>query len=610
MRGFLVMRLAIALRAQTFIATAAVAIALSLFFSASASAQDKVALVIGNGAYRNVPELANPPNDAADIAAALGRLGFSARLVTNATYDDMRRALLDFSQRARRAEMAVVFFAGHGMEVAGENWLIPVDAELKTDLDAEQEAISLRSLMLMVSVSSKLGLVVLDACRNNPFVNKMKRTISSRTASRGLTAVEPATNVLVAYAAKDGTTASDGAGRNSPFTTALLKYIEMPGLEINFLFRNVRDEVITTTHNEQQPFTYGSLSREEIFFTPPLPNAALPAVDEIAWSSLKETTDEAALKRFTAQYPGSARRKDAEARIAALAAARAAQPVLPSPDQASWDMIKETIDDGALKRFVAQYPNSALRKDAEARIAVLTAARAARPVPPSSDQVSWELIKDTTDESALKRFVARYPDSALRKDADGRIAALEAAKPPKPAAPDDAAPIKDPLLLNEVRDRLYELNFDPGPLSGSLTDATRQAIREFEQQTNLSPTGIPTMGLLRRLREAGELKPWGAIVYGKGNAKWGMAWGQTSRKAAVAKARASCGDVTTCPVEISFFAPSCGVFAYSDSNWAIMARDEIGKAKSAALEGCSKRGKSCQVAASVCADGTQRVGAK
>ena len=416
-------------------AVAAPVIGAVFALSASAATQTKVALIIGNGAYKSVPELTNPPNDAADVAAALTRIGFSVRLATNVSYDEMRRALLEFSGKARNSEMAVVFYAGHGMEVAGENWLIPVDAELKTDLDTEQEAISLRAVMLMLSSASRLGLVVLDACRNNPFLAKMKRTISVRAVSRGLSRIEPTNNVLVAYSAKDGTTALDGDGRNSPFTTALLRHLETPGLEVSFLFRNVRDEVIAATDSEQQPFTYGSLSKEAIYLIPPPAVPPSVGADQITWSLIKETTDEAALKRFTAQYPSSALRKDAEARIAALAAAQAAKPVPPSPDEVTWVLLKETTDEAALKRFTAQYPNSALRKDAEARIAALAAAQAAKPVPPSPDEVTWGLLKETTDEAALKRFTSQYPNSALRKDAEARIAALEAAQAAKPVPP-------------------------------------------------------------------------------------------------------------------------------------------------------------------------------
>ena len=432
------MRLAIGPRGTKLVSAAAAAIAAFLALAAPARAQDKVALIVGNGTYQNVPVLPNPPHDAADVAAAFARLGFSVQVVTNASYEDMRRALLKFSGQARNAQMAVVFFAGHGMEMDGDNWLIPVDAELKTDLDVDQEAISLHSVMLMVSVASKLGLVVLDACRNNPFLGKMKRTIVTRSLSRGLSRIEPTNNVLVAYSAKDGTTAADGNGRNSPFTAAFLKYLEVPGLEVNFLFRDVRDDVIAATGGEQQPFVYGSLSKEAIYFkAPPVAPAppAADAADAAAWSLLKETTDGAALKRFVAQYPNSPQRKDAEARIAALEEAAATKPVPPRPDEVTWELLKETTDEAALKRFVAQYLNSPLRKDAEARIAALKAAEAAKPVPPRPDEVTWLLLKDTTDDAALKRFMTQYPNSPLRKDAEARIAALAAARAAEPVPP-------------------------------------------------------------------------------------------------------------------------------------------------------------------------------
>lgn len=162
--------------------------------------------------------------------------------------------------------MATVYFAGHGMEINGENWLIPIDAELKRDTDAANEAISLQSVMLQVSNTTSLGLVILDACRNNPFAARMNRTLATRgTPTGGLGRIEPVGNVLVAYAARDGTTALDGDTRNSPFAAALLRNIETPGVEVTFMFRNVRDEVMEATRNEQQPFVYGSLSRKAIY---------------------------------------------------------------------------------------------------------------------------------------------------------------------------------------------------------------------------------------------------------------------------------------------------------------------------------------------------------
>src|SRR5271165_4481465 len=250
-----------------FILGLGVSAALAGLVARPASADGRrVALVIGNSAYRNVPALPNPANDAGEVAAALTRLGFAVTLVTNASFEEMRRGLIALGRDAADADMAAVFFAGHGMEISGENWLIPVDAELQKDTDAANEAVSLGSVMLQVSNTGSLGLVILDACRNNPFAAKMRRSLTLRAAARGgLGLIEPVGNVLVAYAARDGTTALDGDGRNSPFTTALLHNIETPGVEVTFMFRNVRDDVMEATGNEQQPFVYGSLSRRAIY---------------------------------------------------------------------------------------------------------------------------------------------------------------------------------------------------------------------------------------------------------------------------------------------------------------------------------------------------------
>jgi uncharacterized caspase-like protein len=196
--------------------------------AAPAFAAGRVALVIGNGLYQKVPALPNPPRDAADIGQALQRLNFKVTQLSNASAADMRKAIVEFGRTAEGSEMAVVFYAGHGMEVGGENWLIPVDAELRGDTDAENEAVSLRGITLQVGKASQLGLVILDACRNNPFSAEMQRSSMTRSVSRGLAPTEPTDNVLVAYAAKGGTVANDGDGKNSPFTKALLRHIEVP----------------------------------------------------------------------------------------------------------------------------------------------------------------------------------------------------------------------------------------------------------------------------------------------------------------------------------------------------------------------------------------------
>src|SRR5262249_1065809 len=159
--------------------------------------------------------------------------------------------------------IAVVFFAGHGMEVQGTNFLIPTDARLESDADIEEEAVSLVRIEKALA-ATRLRLIILDACRDNPFERTMKRTLATRAFSRGLAEVKPGSDTLIAFAAKAGSTALDGAGSHSPFTDALLKHIAIPGLDVRFAFGRVRDEVRQATANRQDPFLYGSLGGKNV----------------------------------------------------------------------------------------------------------------------------------------------------------------------------------------------------------------------------------------------------------------------------------------------------------------------------------------------------------
>ena len=211
-------------------AATALALAVGLVAVTSPSeAIERVALVIGNSAYANVPALANPLNDASDIGDALDRLGFSVTRIENADQAALRQSLQEFQRAASASDIAVVFYAGHGIEVDQRNFLVPVDARLVSDQDIEFETVPLELVSRAMSRASKLRLVVLDACRDNPFAIRMQRAGATRSIGRGLARVEPPGETLVAYAAKEGTVASDGAGRNSPYSAALLATWKSPG---------------------------------------------------------------------------------------------------------------------------------------------------------------------------------------------------------------------------------------------------------------------------------------------------------------------------------------------------------------------------------------------
>jgi hypothetical protein len=252
-------------------------IAFALAGAEPALAEKRVALIVGNSAYKNVSVLPNPVNDATAMAAMFKGAGFD---VVEARRDlgnlDFRRTIREFSSLARNADVAVVFFAGHGIEVRGTNYLLPVDAKLASDFDVEDESVSLDRVMQALEPAKRMRLVILDACRDNPFVRTMQRSVATRAISRGLAKVEPqSSNTLVAFAAKDGSTADDGVGSHSPFTTALLKHITAPGLDIRIALGRVRDEVLTSTGNRQEPYVYGSLGGATFALVSPPPEPAV-----------------------------------------------------------------------------------------------------------------------------------------------------------------------------------------------------------------------------------------------------------------------------------------------------------------------------------------------
>jgi len=234
-----------------------------------AFAEKRIALIIGNSAYKNVARLQNPANDAAAVAGMFKSAGFEtveSRL--NLTVSELRKALREFGNKSRDADVAVVYYAGHGIELDGNNYLIPVDATLETDADVLDETLPLDRVLFAVEPARQLRLVILDACRDNPFAKTMKRTIASRAVGRGLAKVEPSSpNTMIAFAAKAGSTASDGDSRNSPFATVLARDLKEPKVEVRKLFDIVRDDVWAATKHAQQPFTYGSPpGREDFYF--------------------------------------------------------------------------------------------------------------------------------------------------------------------------------------------------------------------------------------------------------------------------------------------------------------------------------------------------------
>ena len=318
------------------IAALALAILCSPIAMNSALAGKRVALVVGNSAYQHAPTLANPAKDARAVADMFRKSGFD---VVSAEIDvgivAFKRAVRKFEDAAADSDIAVVYYSGHGLDIQGANYLIPVDAALTSDRDAEDEAISLERIVEAVDGAKQLRIVILDACRDKPFQMGAKhedRTQALRTSDSGLSPAEPTTiDTLIAYAAKPGSTAEDGAGDHSPFTVAVLDNLFVPGLDVRLAFGRIRDEVLKNTSNKQEPFVYGSLGGGNISIVAVTSQNAEVGGDERDYRLVERIGSARAWQVFVNQHPTGPFADLARVQLAKLTVADAT-PASPAPE--------------------------------------------------------------------------------------------------------------------------------------------------------------------------------------------------------------------------------------------------------------------------------------
>lgn len=277
-----------------------------------AEAQKRVALVIGNGNYTDVSPLANPPNDARLMAGTLRSLGFEVIEKIDATQKAMKRAVRDFGKLLEAGgddAVGLFYYAGHGVQVKGTNYMVPVDAQISSEGDVDIETVDANAVLSMMEHSGAgLNFVILDACRNNPFLS------SSRSGGRGLAEMDAPTGSFIAYATSPGDVAADGAGANSPYTTALTNAMMQPGVSVERMFRKVRNDVRSVTNNDQTPWESSSLIGGDFFFNPSdtqsveattsattQQNSLTPEM--LFWQSIQNSTDASLFEAYIGQYP-------------------------------------------------------------------------------------------------------------------------------------------------------------------------------------------------------------------------------------------------------------------------------------------------------------------
>lgn len=274
-----------------------IAVTLGVMIAPALRAADRMALVIGMGDYSRggFPSLKNAVPDANAIAAALEGVGFEVTRVIDSPQAALEDTLKAFSVEAEVADLALVYFAGHGVQFDGENYLLPIDVEAATNAEVARQSFSLQRFLAAVDGARQMRVVILDSCRDNPLAgvgqveDRAAAVAPAAVETTGLAPPAPDRGTLVAFSAKEGRTALDGDGAHSPYATALMEALATPGLEISLMFRRVRDAVLQATANVQEPHTYGSLSSEPFYLAGPGPGgAALPRDDKVsAWSALR-----------------------------------------------------------------------------------------------------------------------------------------------------------------------------------------------------------------------------------------------------------------------------------------------------------------------------------
>ena len=396
----------------------------------AAWAEKRVALVVGNSAYQTVPQLPNPSRDANAVAKMFRDAGFdTVEVQLNVGNLEFKRAIRRFETTADQADIAVVYYAGHGLEIGGTNYLIPVDARLASDRDADDESILLERLVSSADGAKRLRLIILDACRDNPFVTTMKRErkMASRAAvAAGLGKVEPtSTDTLIAYAAKAGSTADDGVGDHSPFTTAVLKNLTVPGLDVRLAFGRVRDEVLKSTGNRQEPFVYGSLGGGNISLVPAPAIAREAPVSDVKadYELVQKIGSKRAWEVFLGTHPTgfyadlaraqseAINAETAKTQLAALPQPPAPSRETPSRESLEWDRIRETTDPAALQRFIKRFPDSPLAITAQQRMELLNKA-----------------VQEREEQARAVREATRKAAEEAQRQAEARKAELAAQK--------------------------------------------------------------------------------------------------------------------------------------------------------------------------------------
>ena len=441
-----------------------------------ARAEKRVALVIGISRYQQVPPLDNPAHDAAAMGALFRKAGFD---VVDDKRDlgivDLRRAVREFSEKAQDADIAVVYYAGHGIEVDGLNYLVPADAKLARDFDVDDEAVSLDRVLRALDPVKRLRLVILDACRDNPLAGTIKKSVATRSIGRGLAKVEPTTpNTLVAFATKAGAVADDGNGENSQYTSALVKYIAEPGVDVRVAFGRVRDEVLKKTSNRQEPFVYGSLGGDNLALVPqpakPMDTEADARIDYeyAAQIGTREVWDSFIEKHPTGFYSNLAR-----AQVKRLVAAEQSQAMADNARRNAEEQAAQKAE--KLQKRLEELAKAQSKELEEAKKQAELAQQRAEAARQEVEQAKRQAV-----EEARRQVSVEQAKGAANENAE-KIAALTPDQPGQPALPASSPKIGQADIARLLQAHLKRVGCNSGKIDGDWDEGSQRSLELFNK---------------------------------------------------------------------------------------------------------------------------------
>ena len=480
-----------------------VSLLLLAFAASAAHAERRVALVIGNSGYEHVTQLTNPDNDAKGMAEKLTSLDFEVVTGTNLSLRDMRKTVREFIAKLEGADIALFFYAGHGLQVSGENYLVPIDAELNSYVDLEFEAMPANLILNAMEHSTKVNLVFLDACRNNPLAENLARSMGTRSGSvgRGLAKIGSGVGSLVSFATQPGNVALDGDGKNSPFTTALLKHLGTPGQDITRDLVMVRRDVLEATKGQQVPWDNSSLTGEVILkqlemvepIEPEKP-AINPQIELAYWDSIKSGESIAYFETYLSRYPDGQFADIARIRIDEIKAkAERDKAQQNKPDATAeityWQTIQNSTRPEMFESYITRYPKGIYADLARLKIESI------------KRQAEAESLRKAQASAAAPNPVPER--TATKRDEEITVAALTPDETPAGVIPSPITPLSAEELATALQTELNRVGCSVGRVDGDWGNKSRRALRTYGREAGIDLASLdPSPAILDQLKKS------------------------------------------------------------------------------------------------------------